>query len=76
MYAVLVKAMQLKLKIGSKDDIPIDEVLIYLENIPITSHNNKQIIFELQQLQKISDEYATLKQMNINMTIREIIDNY
>jgi hypothetical protein len=26
--------MQLKLKLGSKADIPIDEVLIYIENIP------------------------------------------
>ena len=41
MYAVLVKAMQMKLKLGSPKDIPIDEVLIYLENIPITSNNNR-----------------------------------
>lgn len=30
MYGVLVKAMQMKLKLGSEKDIPIDEVLIYL----------------------------------------------
>jgi hypothetical protein len=35
-YEVLVKAMQTKIKIGSKDDIPIDEVLIYIENIPLS----------------------------------------
>jgi hypothetical protein len=31
--------MQLKLNIGGDDDIPADEVLIYIENIPIPSSN-------------------------------------
>lgn len=37
MYYVLVKAMQIKLKMGSENDIPVDEVLIYIENIPIAT---------------------------------------
>lgn len=30
MYAILVRAMQIKLRVGGPEDIPIDEVLIYL----------------------------------------------
>ena len=57
MYAILVKAMQIKLKVGSEKDIPIDEVLIYLENIPITSQSNREIINDLETIQKINEEY-------------------
>ena len=39
LYGVLVRAMTLKLRIGSEQDIPIDEVLIYIENIPLSSSN-------------------------------------
>jgi hypothetical protein len=31
--------MEYKLKLGSDKDIPIDEVLIYIENIPISRDN-------------------------------------
>ncbi len=74
MYAVLVKAMQFKIKIGSGNDIPVDEVLIYLKNIPIGS-DNKQVISELELVQRISEESELLKKMRLNMTIREIIEN-
>ena len=30
MYEILVEALEKKLKIGTDDDIPIDEVLIYI----------------------------------------------
>lgn len=36
---MLVRGMQLKLKLGSEEDIPIDEVLIYIENIPLSQTN-------------------------------------
>lgn len=35
MYEILVQALERKLKIGTNDDIPIEEVLIYIENIPL-----------------------------------------
>lgn len=35
MYEVLIEALERKLKIGTDDDIPIEEVLIYIENIPL-----------------------------------------
>jgi hypothetical protein len=34
--------MQLKLKLGTAEDIPIDEVLIYIENIPISHQTSIQ----------------------------------
>lgn len=46
-----------------------------MENIPI-SKDNKAMIRELEIIQKISEESDTFKKMRINMTIREIIDNY
>ena len=39
MYEVLIKGMQIKLKLGSKNDIPIEEVLIYLTKIPLKEGN-------------------------------------
>ena len=69
-----MKAMQFKIKIGSGNDIPVDEVLIYLKNIPIGSEN-RQVIGELELVQRISEESELLKKMRLNMTIREIIEN-
>jgi hypothetical protein len=66
--------MQFKIKIGSGNDIPVDEVLIYLKNIPIGSEN-RQVIGELELVQRISEESELLKKMRLNMTIREIIEN-
>lgn len=40
MYNVLIDAMFLKLKVGTDNDIPIKEVLIYIENIPISKEND------------------------------------
>jgi hypothetical protein len=33
---MLVRGMQMKLKLGSAHDIPFDEVMIYFENIPLS----------------------------------------
>ena len=44
MYYVLIKAMQIKLKLGSDNDIPVDEVLIYIENIPIGNYEHEEMI--------------------------------
>lgn len=74
MYEVLITAMQFKLRIGGSADIPIDEVLIYLENIPIST-NNTPVIQQLQLIQSISEESLLFRKMRLNMTIREIIDN-
>ena len=36
---MLIRGMQIKLKLGSERDIPIEEVLIYISNIPLGEDN-------------------------------------
>ena len=68
---MLVKGMQTKLKLGSDNDIPLDEVMIYVENIPLTKNN--PIIEELQTIQKINEEAERFKSIKINMSFLEIM---
>jgi hypothetical protein len=35
MYKILIEALKIKLKLGTDHDIPIKEVLIYIDNIPL-----------------------------------------
>lgn len=35
-----MQAMQIKLTIGGPKDIPIEEILIYIENIPLSKDND------------------------------------
>lgn len=72
-YEVLVKAIQAKIKIGSDNDTPIDEVLIYIENIPLTSDN--EIMRELHVIEQISEEAEKFQAMKLNMSLYEIINN-
>ena len=64
--------MQTKLKLGSDNDIPLDEVMIYVENIPLTKNN--PIIEELQTIQKINEEAERFKSIKINMSFLEIME--
>ena len=64
--------MQNKLKLGSNNDIPLDEVMIYVENIPLTKNN--PIIEELQTIQKINEEAERFKAIQINMSFLEIME--
>lgn len=64
--------MQNKLKLGSDNDIPLDEVMIYVENIPLTKNN--PIIDELQTIQKINEEAERFKAIKINMSFLEIME--
>ena len=64
--------MQNKLKLGSSNDIPLDEVMIYVENIPLTKNN--PIIEELQTIQKINEEAERFKAIQINMSFLEIME--
>jgi hypothetical protein len=73
MYEVLVKGMQIKLKLGSDKDIPISEVLIYIENIPLTEDNS--VSKELKILQKINEVGEKFKKMKLNMSVFEMIRN-
>lgn len=49
---VLVRAMQMKLKLGSDNDIPLDEVMIYVENIPLSKNN--PVIEDLKTVERIN----------------------
>ena len=69
---MLVKGMQNKLKLGSNNDIPLDEVMIYVENIPLTKNN--PIIEELQTIQKINEEAERFKAIQINMSFLVIME--
>ena len=64
--------MQNKLKLGSNNDIPLDEVMIYVENIPLTKNN--PIIEEIQTIQKINEEAERFKAIQINMSFLEIME--
>lgn len=64
--------MQTKLKLGSENDIPLDQVMIYVENIPLTKNN--PIIEELQTIQKINQESERFKSIKINMSFLEIME--
>lgn len=50
---VLVKACELKIRIGSDNDIPIDEIMLYLENIPLAEES--PVLHELTRIQKINE---------------------
>lgn len=39
MYEVLVKGMQMKIRLGSDNDVPIEDVIIYIDNIPFSKTN-------------------------------------
>lgn len=67
MYEVLVKGMQIKLKLGSDKDIPIPEVLIYIENIPLAENN--PVTEELKILKKINEVGEKFQRMKLNMSV-------
>lgn len=72
MYEVLIKGMQIKLKLGCSDrDIPITEVLIYLEKIPLKEGNILES--EMKVLKEINNFAEQFKKMRLNMSVFEVI---
>jgi hypothetical protein len=65
--------MQLKLKLGGENDIPMDEVMIYIQNIPLDRSN--QIMAELVVMEAIKDEAHRFRDMRIGMSVKEIMDS-
>jgi hypothetical protein len=61
-----------KLMIGSGSDTPIDEILVYIENIPFPIHNDN-IMKNLAQIQQINYESDMLRKIRVNMTLAEIM---
>lgn len=73
MYEVLVRTMSYKLMVGTENDIPIDEILIYVENIPIDRGN--EILTRLTLINDINKNVELLQEAQINMSVEEIINN-
>lgn len=67
MYEVLVKGMQIKLKLGSTQDIPISEVLIYINNIPLA--HDHAVSHELALLQVINKHTQRFQHMRLDMSV-------
>jgi len=53
LYEVLIKAIMTKMKVGSSCDTPIEEILVYIENIPFPIHN-EVIMTNLEYIQEIN----------------------
>ena len=68
MYEVLINAMLIKLKIGTGNDIPIDEVLIYIESIPLAENNNS-MMDHLVFIEQIKDQADKFRAMQLNMSL-------
>ncbi len=75
MYQVLITAIMKKIRIGGgRSDTPLQQILVYIENIPFPIHNDC-IMTNLQYIQEINYEYETLKKIEVNMTLQYIVDN-
>lgn len=74
MYEVLVRTMSYKLMVGTENDIPIDEILIYVENIPIDRGN--EILARLTLINDINKNVDLLQEAQINMSVEDIINNH
>jgi hypothetical protein len=35
LYEIMIKALKIKMKLGTERDVPLEEVLIYIHSIPI-----------------------------------------
>ena len=73
MYSVLVDAMTIKLMVGTDDDIPLSEILIYIENIPIEKNND--VLNKLTTISAINRNAYIMQDARVNMSILDIIQN-
>lgn len=65
--------MQLKLKIGSPKDVPIEEVIIYIESIPLSENN--PVINDLEIIRVINLEAPRFRKIKLDMSIFDITKN-
>ena len=83
MYEILIEALERKLKIGTDDDIPIDQVLIYIENIPLKVNTTTEeeegrhckALKELKSVEKINSEIKALQEAKLDMSLYDILHN-
>ena len=72
MYEVLVEAMTMKLMVGTGHDIPLSEILIYIENIPI---KNEYLLNKLTNISAVNPNSKIMQQAGVNRSIMEIIES-
>ena len=67
-YEVLIRSVQFKIKLGTGRDVPLDEVMIYIQNIQLDE--NDEILDELFVMDHIKMETKLFQEMKINMSIK------
>lgn len=61
------------MKLGTDKDIPLEEVLIYINSIPI--EKNRPAFIQLKLVEKIKKQHEMLAEAKVNMSIEEILNN-
>lgn len=66
------------MKIGTDNDIPIQEVLIYIENIPFKDDEEalgeiSGALRELELVNSVNEEIELLQKAKVNMTVYDIL---
>ena len=69
----MIQALKIKMKLGTDKDIPLEEVLIYINSIPI--EKNRPAFSQLKLVEKIKKEHEMLAEAKVNMSIEEILNN-
>lgn len=73
MYKILVEAMTYKMMIGTDNDIPLSEIIIYIQNVPL--ERNNEMFSKLTVIHEIDENMELLSNARINMSVKEIIEN-
>ena len=74
-FDVIVKAIMEKVRIGTDDpnQLNLSEVIAYVQNIPVEIRDS-ELLHNLVSLRDIHGEEKLLKDIKINMSLREILD--
>lgn len=73
MYEILTEAMTFKLMVGTEEDIPLKEVLIYIERVPMDK--NSEYLSKLNFISIINENIDIIQAAHVNMSIHEILYN-
>ena len=73
LYGVLVDGTKMKITLGCERDVAIDEVMIYLESIPVSK--GSEYLTALKDIHKLGEEAERFKRMKLGMTLKEILEN-
>lgn len=68
MYKILVEAMTYKMMIGTENDIPLSEIIIYIQNVPLEKNN--EMFSKLTVIHEIDENMDLLSSARINMSVK------